>query len=424
MFDKLAQKIDSYKEEAVKIQENLVSIKAVAPESGGEGEYDKAIWIESELKKMKFDEIFRIDAPDDRAKEKIRPNIIAKYYGEDKTKTLWIMTHMDVVPEGEKSLWKTDPFKVHREGDIIYGRGVEDNHQGMVSGILTLKAMMEEGYRPPFNIALLINADEEVGSKYGVEYVLKNRPETFGKNDAFLVPDGGNEKGEMVEIAEKSIAWLKIQTIGKQCHASMPELGNNAFRAGSDMVVRLKSLYEHFNVKDSLFDPNISTFEPTKKEKNVDNVNTIPGDDVFYLDCRVLPVYTLKEVHQKIVEIAKTIQEDYKVKINIEPVMTMNTKNPTPKHSPLTQAVIEASKKVYNNNPKPCGIGGGTVGAFFRNEGYHAVVWCKIRDTAHMPNEECDLNNLIGDSKVFLHIAMNLNLDISNATVSSMWDKK
>ena len=414
MFKKLSTKIDSYKEEAVKMQEELTSRKAIAPESGGEGEYEKAMWIEAELKKMGFDEISRVDCPDKRAIKGIRPNIVAKYYGEDKTKTLWVMTHMDVVPEGEKSLWKTDPFKVHREGDILYGRGVEDNQQGMIASILTAKAMMEEGYRPPFNFALLINSDEEVGSKHGVEYVLKTKPELFGKNDAFLVPDGGNEKGEMVEIAEKSIAWLKIHTLGKQCHASMPALGNNAFTAGSDLALRLRNgLYEHFNAKDGLFDPNISTFEPTKKDKNVDNVNTIPGDDVFYLDCRVLPTYTLTEIHKKVLEISASIEKDYKVKVSVEPVMTMTSKNPTPKHSPLTKAVIEASKAVYNNNPQPCGIGGGTVGAYFRNEGYHAVIWSKIKDTAHMPNEECDLNNLLGDAKAFIHIAMNLKLNIA-----------
>lgn len=29
---------------------------------------------------------------------------------------------MDTVPEGDKSLWKYDPFQVNVEGDYIYGR--------------------------------------------------------------------------------------------------------------------------------------------------------------------------------------------------------------------------------------------------------------------------------------------------------------
>ena len=64
------------------------------------------------------------------------------------------------------------------------------------------------------------------------------------------------------------------------------------------------------------------------------------------------------------------------------------------------------------------------MGAYFRNEGYHAVIWSKIKDTAHMPNEECDLNNLLGDAKAFIHIAMNLKLNIADASVSSVWDNK
>ena len=148
MLKDLLSKISEYKEYAVEIETGLTAIPALDPTSGGEGEYDKAVWLEGELKKLKFDELYRIDAPQATAKNGVRPNIIAKYYGENKNKTLWIMTHLDVVPPGERSLWKTDPYKVHREGDKIYGRGVEDNQQGLVSSLLCVKAFMPFMHEP------------------------------------------------------------------------------------------------------------------------------------------------------------------------------------------------------------------------------------------------------------------------------------
>jgi len=408
MLKDLLSKISEYKEYAVEIETGLTAIPALDPTSGGEGEYDKAVWLEGELKKLKFDELYRIDAPQATAKNGVRPNIIAKYYGENKNKTLWIMTHLDVVPPGERSLWKTDPYKVHREGDKIYGRGVEDNQQGLVSSLLCVKAFMDLGMRPPVNIGLLFNADEETGSVYGTGYVLKNRPDIIGKDDMFFIPDGGNAEGTMVEIAEKSLLWLKIRTAGKQCHASMPKQGINAFRAASELVVKLNGLYRKFNAKEKLYTPAMSTFEPTKKEANVPNINTLPGDDVFYLDCRVLPQYLLGDVKAEIRRLADEVEKKRGVKITIEVIQEVQAPKATDPDCEFVKLVTQTVKEIYKVKAKPMGIGGGTVAAYFREAGYPAVVFSKLDDTAHMPNESCTLTNLVGDAQVFAAVAMRL----------------
>jgi len=200
MEKQLFTKIDSLLDYALELETGLTAIPAVTPDAGGEGELDKTLYLEQEVKKLKFDELTRVDAPDSRAKGGIRPNLVARYKGVNSAKTLWIMAHTDIVPPGELSLWSGDPYTLRREGDKIIGRGVEDNQQGLVAGIVCLRAMMELGVRPPCDVALLFNADEETGSKYGAEYVLKTKPELFGKNDVFIVPDGGTSDGSMVEV--------------------------------------------------------------------------------------------------------------------------------------------------------------------------------------------------------------------------------
>lgn len=57
-------------------------------------------------------------------------------------------------------------------------------------------------------------------------------------------------------------------------------------------------------------------------------------------------------------------------------------------------------KSVYGVEGKTIGIGGGTVGAFLRKEGIPTVVWGRIAETAHQPNEYCLIDNLIGDALV------------------------
>lgn len=408
MEKELFKKIDSYKQTVIDLQTNMIACPAVSPHSeGGLGECAKAAYLMSVLKAMKFDELYVINVKDAKSPDGVRPNIVAKYYGENKQKTLWVMAHMDVVPPGDLSLWKADPFKAVIKGDKIYGRGAEDNQQGLISGLLAVKAMMEAGIRPPCNYALLLNADEEIGSEFGIRVILKKYGKTFGKDDAFLVPDGGNSQGTMVEIAEKNMLWLKFTVQGKQTHASTPHSGNNAVRASAQLIVNLGELNKKFNKKDSLFAPeSASTFEPTKRLANVPNVNTIPGTDVFYMDCRILPCYKNADVLAEVAKIAKGIEKQFKVKVKVD-VEINEASKPTDKKAEIVKLTQVAAKAVYKNNPRAMGVGGGTVGAYLRNAGYPVVVFSKLDEMAHQPNEYSSIKNTLGDAKVFALMALN-----------------
>ena len=70
--------------------------------------------------------------------------------------------------------------------------------------------------------------------------------------------------------------------------------------------------------------------------------------------------------------------------------------------------MAESVKAVYRNNPKIQGVGGGTVAASLRNEGFPAVVYSKLDETMHQPNEFSSIKNTMGDAKVFALVAMGL----------------
>ncbi len=409
MSQELFKKIDSYRDFVIDMQAKMTACPAVSPHlEGGKGEGAKAEVLVKTLKAMKFDEIKVINIKDKKSPTGVRPNIVAKYYGKNRKKTVWVMAHMDVVPPGDLKKWKTDPYKIVVKGDKIYGRGTEDNQQGLISGLLAVKAMMDLGIRPPVNYALLLNADEEIGSQFGIVSILKQHAKIFGKQDSFIVPDGGNSEGTMVEIAEKNMLWLKITTTGKQTHGSTPKSGVNAFVAGSHLVVALRGLYQKFNKKDRLYgDEPTSTFEATKKEANVPNVNTIPGQDVFYLDCRVLPCYTNEQVLAEIAKYAKAIEKKFKVTVQIDIIVSESSK-PTDKNHDMVKMLMQAVREVYHNKPQVQGLGGGTVAAYLRNKGFPAVVYSKLDDTMHQPNEYSSIKNTIGDAKIFAAVVMRL----------------
>ena len=202
---------------------------------------------------------------------------------------VWVLSHLDVVPPGDISLWHSDPFDLKVEGDRLYGRGVEDNHHGIVSSLMAAKAFLDLGLTPERTVALALVADEETGSHLGLEYLVREHRRLFSDQDLIIVPDAGSEDGTMIEVAEKSILWLRLTLLGQQAHASRPHVGRNTLRACAHVIVALDELQREFSGQNPLFRPPESTFEPTRKEENVGNINTIPGRDVFYLDCRVLP---------------------------------------------------------------------------------------------------------------------------------------
>ncbi|MBN2738315.1 MAG: M20 family metallo-hydrolase [Spirochaetales bacterium] len=390
--------IDKNKDQMIDLQTDLSAIEAMSPDNNGHGEWEKSLKLLEWVKKLGFTSIEEYHAPDKRVPQAKRPNLVVSLQGQV-SRQLWIMTHMDVVPPGNLSLWKSDPFKVEVRGGKLVGRGVEDNQQGLVASLFALSSYLSQNVKPYFTVKLLFVADEETGSDYGIKYLLKKHLSLFKPDDLILVPDGGNPEGTMIEIAEKSILWLKFRVLGKQCHASMPQKGINAFEAGSHLVVALSDLRREFSGENALFDPPVSTFEPTKKEANVPNVNTLPGEDVFYLDCRILPEIEVEKVLASINMKIKEIEKQWGVKISYE-ILHRESSPPTPANSDLVNLVKAGVKHVYKNDARPMGIGGGTVAAHLREKKYDTVVWSTIEENAHMPNESARISNMVNDAKV------------------------
>lgn len=403
---KVLSEIERQKDEMTQALMELIRIPAIAPENGGEGELKKAEKLIKILETIGFDKIESCDAEDERVPSKKRPNLIAYCHGENNAETLWIITHLDVVPPGEESLWTvTRPFEPTIREGRIYGRGSEDNGQSMIASIFAVKALKNLGIKPKRNIALAFVADEEQGSTYGIQHLIKQG--LFKRDDLIVVPDGGNENGSFIEIAEKSALWFRIRTTGRQTHASRPDKGLNAHRIGMEYALALdKLLHEKHSLKDGYFDPPESTFEPTKKEKNIDAVNIIPGEDITHFDCRVLPNYNLEEMLDDIYGLAESFEKKTGAKIKIELLQKSVAPKPTDANSRIVVMLRKTIKEIRGLEPKVGGIGGGTCAAFFRKIDVPAVVWSTIDETAHQPNEYAKIENLINDAKVFAFLAI------------------
>jgi succinyl-diaminopimelate desuccinylase len=404
MFRLVSERLDTYGEQVIQWQRELVSRVALGPEVGGVGEDAKAAYLTELLQSWGLT-VDNYPAPDDRVPGGWRPNLVACLPGKKPDK-VWVLSHMDVVPPGDMSLWHSDPYTLRVDGDRLYGRGTEDDHHGIVMSLLAVKAFLDLDITPERSLALALVADEETGNEKGLVHVLREQARLFSQGDLIIVPDAGRQDGTMIEVAEKSILWLKVTLLGQQGHASRPHKAKNTLRAAAYVIVALDDLQREFPQHNPLFRPPMSTFEPTRKEANVPNINTIPGRNVFYLDCRVLPDYDLAQVIQRVRALATAAADKFGVSLEVETVQALPSAPPTAPDAPVVKALQRAVRQVYGREATPQGIGGGTVAAFFRKAGLPAAVWMTANDCAHQPNEFCFLSHLLGDAKVLAHVCL------------------
>jgi succinyl-diaminopimelate desuccinylase len=382
----------------------MLRIKAVNPRMGGRGEAERAQFLEAFLRENGF-AVTRVDVKDAESPGGLRPNLSAKLEGKDGRRNLWFISHMDTVPEGSRDLWKTDPFEpTIMEGKII-ARGAEDNGQSLVASLFALLTLKNLGVELPFNVGVWFVADEEFASNYGIKALLQKR--LFRKDDLVVVPDAGTPKGTDIEIAEKGLLWMKVTTTGKQVHASLPKKGLNAHRIGMRLALELDdTLNGKYRKRNRLYDYPVSSFEPTKVEANVSNINTVPGLDVFYFDCRVLPEYSLDDVERDVRAKIALYERKYRTKITFEEVEKEPAGPSTSRDSEVAVLLSRAVSKMAHVKPRFTGIGGQTVGNLFRREGIPTAVWSTIDDVPHEPNEYSRIVNLVNDTKVFASVPL------------------
>ena len=399
MKDRVLSAVEGLRGEMVEALSRICRIPAVSPHNGGTGEEEKAREIELLVSELGLGAVTWQRVEDERSPTGDRPSLFLEFPGKQRRR-LCILTHIDIVPEGDRSLWTIDPYRPVVKGSRLYGRGVSDNGMTLIASLYALKALVASGAEPEFSVCLVFAADEEMGSGFGLEPLLER--ELFRPDDLVIAPDGGNDAGDFVEISEKAGLKLAFTVTGRQAHASLPNTGLNACRAANILAVEVdEALHKAFPDEDPLFDPPVSTFEPTRRFANVPNTNTVPGKERFEFDCRVLPSVSLDEVLEVVERVRKDVADRTGAEVGLE-VGRNDAATPTSPDSDIVRLLCGAVREVLGVEPRTGGIGGGTFAAFFRKKGIPAVVWQQeCAGVAHQPDEYTEIDYLVNNAKVF-----------------------
>ncbi len=115
------------------------------------------------------------------------PAVIARFPAPAGQPTVCLYAHHDVQPEGDPSLWSSDPFEATVRGDRLFGRGTADDKGGLAVHLAALRAF--DG-RPPVGVTLFLEGEEEVGSPTLAQLLAENREQLAA--DVFVIADSAN----------------------------------------------------------------------------------------------------------------------------------------------------------------------------------------------------------------------------------------
>jgi len=217
-----------------------------------------------------------------------RGNVIAYMDGESGKKLMYL-SHLDVVPVQNPSKWKHPPFSATIDGNWIYGRGAVDCKSLVAAQLFSLIVLKRTGIKPKLKLIFASTADEEMGGRAGLGWLVENAPEKVRAD--YVVNEGGGlpirlrNRGllYLVDVAEKGVCWVKLRFKGRSGHASMPYVKDNAmYMTGSAIKALLEyKLKAHYTNATKKLIKDLLTFQYGFMGKVIFRILTSPLEDLF-----------------------------------------------------------------------------------------------------------------------------------------------
>jgi acetylornithine deacetylase/succinyl-diaminopimelate desuccinylase-like protein len=142
------------------------------------------------------------------------PVVRAEWLGADGGPTVLVYGHYDVQPTGDLAEWRSPPFDLTTDGDVVRGRGATDDKGPVYVVLKTVQAFLAQEGRLPVNVKFLLEGEEEIGSPHLAEYLTAHREELAA--DLVISADGAMWRpGEpSLSLGSKGLVSLDIVVEG------------------------------------------------------------------------------------------------------------------------------------------------------------------------------------------------------------------
>ena len=264
--------------------------------------------------------------------------------------------HFDVVPPGDETHWRHDPFGAHIEDDILYGRGAVDMKGEVACAIAAAGHFLKE--TPDFKgtLSFLLTGDEEIGGFHGAQpLVAQLWHEGIHFDDALVIePSSFDKLADTCKIGARGIAKHNLTVKGVAAHAAYPASGVNAAHKLNKVLQRLI---------ETPFDEGNEYFEPTNLQVTDVSVsypiwNVLPEEAYALLQMRYSDYWNWHTLEERLREMIDLPENEYTLE-GVHIARPFLCKSDT-----FRQTVSNAVNSVLGYAPKGLTTGGSSDGRY------------------------------------------------------------
>lgn len=244
--------VDAARDEIVDLLQQLVRIPSVntgaRPDTGNESAVCDLLREKLESERIEYE--VHESAPG-------RGNLIARMGSAGKRRLL-LMSHTDVVPVEDESLWEHPPFSGVIDRGRIYGRGADDDKADVAAYCMALLILKRNGVQFEDELVWLAAADEESGGRLGAGWVAANFSDRV-RADVAVNEGGGlpvhSHDGLLypISLGEKGRLEARVTKLGRSGHASVPWRADNPVPALAEAISRIAAYEPEIDVSHPYF---------------------------------------------------------------------------------------------------------------------------------------------------------------------------
>ncbi|MFG1859320.1 dipeptidase [Microbispora bryophytorum] len=173
------------------------------------------------------------------------PVVRGEWLGAPGAPTILVYGHYDVQPTGDLAEWRTPPFELSVDGDVMRGRGVTDDKGPVFIVLKVAQAFIEQEGALPLNVKFLFEGEEEIGSPHLPAYLREHADELAA--DLVISADGAmwRPSEPSLSIASKGLVTLDVEVSGAATDLHSGRYGGtvaNPVHALSEILAGLHAL--------------------------------------------------------------------------------------------------------------------------------------------------------------------------------------
>ena len=300
--------------------------------------------------------------------------------------------HADTVGVGERSAWRTDPFRAVVKDGLVYGLGAGNCKGPMAVQLWLAEEIARRGGPAPGEVGVTFVGDEERLGHDGLYFLRET-----GKVRPDMLVLGAQTENQLI-TEERGVMWARIATRGRAAHAGNPAAGDNA-------ILRMVRIV---NAIGATLTPRLAGRVAGDKRSTINvgmfhgghNVNVVPNACVVEIDRRLLPDERVEDAFaelKSVVDAAGEPAESYAVEF-----LTGTNGFSAPADGPCVSAFRAAIEARTGRPARFLNATGVSDGRYFADDGIEILnVGPGSGAEGHAANESVPVRDLVDGAFIY-----------------------